>query len=1156
MARLAAKEKVLFYPTPMEIMDLIAANLKPGAPGTILDPCAGTGAQVAYLGHLLSLERYGCELHPERFEEASTRLNVCLNGAREYLDVEGKFSMIFDNPPYDRSISGERMEVSHLRLDLDLLMTNGVGVFVIPVSIIDFELCQLLVMHLLDVQIRKFPEPYFSDFSQVVIFGIKRREPASYTYSKASELEQLAKNGLPDLQEAEFAYALPETIQSIDKFELQFVQTHQILYEVGEQGIQTLDQFEALTVGTGGGVDHFQPVLQMTAGHTALAIAAGIVDGTEVKIDGESWIIKGSTTKRIKVITDTDTDGDGNTSKKIRKREQLVQQITAFNLQNGTLQEHNSLDDKEGFGDFLLTHQDALVRMIQEKYPPMFEPDRDMPNWVETLQRVQAPGKLPGRESNGLLPAQQVRAAALAKRLETSKSVILVGEMGVGKTACSQAIAALIGTGNWKLVVVCPSPIAAKWAREAKTVLALFDVGIQLIGERRKQPDGAGKTRKIAKPVLDVIRAMDEDKPSILVMSYEVAKNGPKWIHAPAQQRRMLKYRIEVEERFDTYPYKRMVEKVVTKFENVLCCPSCGFVVRHAQGYALRDVKELGKKKHWCQGRVTRVIGDVDGREYQTVEARCNEPLFRQVPFSYGGRVAIADFLNRHYSGRYNLILDEAHSTKGGDTDVGYASMDLISGAQKVIAMTGTLYAGKASTIFYLLYRLFDSFRQVYSYTDVQRFIENHGLQETITTIKADRTSYHSSYGYARVNERTRELPGVSPAMVTSLLNDTAFLKLADVGFVLPSYTEERIPIPVDDRLEAGLDDLQSLYSSASEFARKGNPGLLSAWLYAALGWVDCPIDETLTARDKDGSVLGTYTIEGALSSAEQLLDEPLAKDEILLDLIESELDQGRGCGVYFAQVNRRNWMERIQKQLAKRGIYAEILRQDTCKAADREAWYREFVVRCRGRGQEPVLLANGSLVKEGLDLIELPTLIETGVEYKINDLRQRDRRSWRLTQDRPVRVVFLYYEDTMQQTALQLVAAKLKAALLVDGSLSDGLAAMDVDDGNLMDALMRAVAQKNTGKAVEWSGMQITSTETNLPSPQPALPEFEEPKPTLELEIVQIVVGEGMQQLGFADMFEVTSSEVAKLKTKKKQRVVKKEAIEFKRVGDQYAFI
>lgn len=99
---------------------------------------------------------------------------------------------------------------------------------------------------------------------------------------------------------------------------------------------------------------------------------------------------------------------------------------------------------------------------------------------------------------------------------------------------------------------------------------------------------------------------------------------------------------------------------------------------------------------------------------------------------------------------------------------------------------------------------------------------------------------------------------------------------------------------------------------------------------------------------------------------------------------------------VYFAQVNRRDWMERIQKLLRRRGIYSEVLRQNTCKPDERESWYRSFVQRCWSRGQEPVLLANGNL--------------------------------------------------------------------------AEGLPAMEVDDGDLMDALMKAVAQGRPNR-VEWSG-------------------------------------------------------------------------------------
>lgn len=161
-------------------------------------------------------------------------------------------------------------------------------------------------------------------------------------------------------------------------------------------------------------------------------------------------------------------------------------------------------------------------------------------------------------------------------------------------------------------------------------------------------------------------------------------------------------------------------------------------------------------------------------------------------------------------------------------------------------------------------------------------------------------------------------------------------------------------------------------------------------------------------------------------------------------------------------------------------------------------------------------------LVKEGLDLIELPTLVETGIEYRLNDLRQRDRRSWRLIQDKPVRVVFLYYENSWQETALQLIAAKLKAALMVEGNLAEGLAAMDVDDGNLMDALMKAVSNGRL-KTVEWSGMQIAAIEKSVTVQESLLPEVSLMEHT-DVEVLRVDVGDGAEQLSWCDLMDLGS--------------------------------
>ena len=208
---------------------------------------------------------------------------------------------------------------------------------------------------------------------------------------------------------------------------------------------------------------------------------------------------------------------------------------------------------------------------------------------------------------------------------------------------------------------------------------------------------------------------------------------------------------------------------------------------------------------------------------------------------------------------------------------------------------------------------------------------------------------------------------------------------------------------------------------------------------------------------------------------------------------------------------------------------------------------------------KQVMLLAGFLPYKEGLDLVELPTLIETGIEYRINDLRQRDRRSWRLIQDRPVKVVFLYYEDTWQETALQLVAAKPKAALMVEGNLAEGLAAMDVDDGNLMDALMKTVARGRRSR-VEWSGMEIAAITKPRPIQQPVLlPNLPQPVET-DLEIVQIDLGGGAVQLSWGDLEVMTitkpSRNLPPAKLPEKEAEVKVNKVKVKGGGVQYAFL
>ena len=90
-------------------------------------------------------------------------------------------------------------------------------------------------------------------------------------------------------------------------------------------------------------------------------------------------------------------------------------------------------------------------------------------------------------------------------------------------------------------------------------------------------------------------------------------------------------------------------------------------------------------------------------------------------------------------------------------------------------------------------------------------------------------------------------------------------------------------------------------------------------------------------------------------------------------------------------------------------------------------------------------MITNPSLIETGLDLNAFTTLIFYNVGYNLYTFRQASRRSWRINQTAArVEVYILYFKGTMQERAIKLMATKLAAATLVEGSFSDeGLAAM-----------------------------------------------------------------------------------------------------------------
>jgi hypothetical protein len=92
---------------------------------------------------------------------------------------------------------------------------------------------------------------------------------------------------------------------------------------------------------------------------------------------------------------------------------------------------------------------------------------------------------------------------------------------------------------------------------------------------------------------------------------------------------------------------------------------------------------------------------------------------------------------------------------------------------------------------------------------------------------------------------------------------------------------------------------------------------------------------------------------------------------------------------------------------------------------------------------------------------LAFPTLYFYETGYSLHTLRQASRRSWRIGQRFPVRVKFVTYSGTMQETCLRLMGKKMLVALMMEGKFSgEGLQALDTDE-DLMSAMARELVEK-----------------------------------------------------------------------------------------------
>ncbi|MGF0347695.1 SNF2-related protein [Rhodococcus sp. IEGM1300] len=630
----------------------------------------------------------------------------------------------------------------------------------------------------------------------------------------------------------------------------------------------------------------------------------------------------------------------------------------------------------------------------------------------------------------GMFAPQADTVMATAKTISDQKFSFLSGEMGVGKTLMGSVLpfthASMRGKTGYRAIVLSPKSLLAKWEREIKArvpgvkvfQISTYEDLIHLHGQP-KRPDG---------PEYYILsqNAFKAGYPMEIVAEH---RRGAETT-AQAIQRLGGENKIKSAYKIQYWP-NRGAHCIFMHQTSKHICIDCGHShpssYFHANGNV--DRAKLSASNKCCE--------------------KCGGSLWAAKKLPYNSKlrkVSPAWYINKHFKRGFfeYLLVDEAHEYKSGNTEIGRALGQLINHCSYKVMMTGTLFGGNATDLFYLLARLNPDKlkREGITYKNEAKFHNFYGVTEQVLTS-------HTLTGKTSV--KTARRPGINPTLYPMhLMPNSVFLEIADLGFALPPYAESARFVDLDDTMR---DIYEDMFRHAAAFHQriKSNSHVAEMFPnYNALqlihqinSWLDRPYRySSIGLHDIHGEYHSFYTVPESLDVQNHKLAQ-LEED------IDEELQNGRKLLVYVKDVDGNRpelGMDiHLYNELTERGYNVGILRSGGMSPygvkypapENREKWIKDMQAR---HGWD-VLITNPSLVKVGLDLYEYPTIVFYQYGMSSFEYMQAARRSWRIGQTKDVKVITYAYAYTPQQNYLEMLASKIDAALTIQGKLTeDGL--------------------------------------------------------------------------------------------------------------------
>lgn len=446
-----------------------------------------------------------------------------------------------------------------------------------------------------------------------------------------------------------------------------------------------------------------------------------------------------------------------------------------------------------------------------------------------------------------------------------------------------------------------------------------------------------------------------------------------------------------------------------------------------------KDTLGLDKKQKSIYNRLQVIIDEMNN----------NDGNFKEINRGTR-RYSLAKYIKDHMNRVFDYcIIDESHEYKGNSIQ-GQAACNLIKASKKSILLTGTLLNGYASGLFYLLYRTLPRLLQKdnIEYNQEMEFVRKYGVTQDSSETKKKGTVVRSE----------KALPGVSPLVFTKfLLNNAVFLSLSDMSEGLPEYEEIPLGIEMDPELKEAYKVFEKDFKDATSRYAEGSKKIMGRMVESMTSYADCPhIEVEIINPDTDKVIIKPEVLNKAVRN----------KEIAAIELIKEKIANGEKVLVYYSWVNKTDISSSLISLLKEEGIDAREL-TSKIKQEDRESW----IEKQSADGMQ-VLICNPKLVETGLDLLDFTSIIFYQMGYNLFTLRQASRRSWRLSQDKNIKVYFMYYKETVQEQAIKLMASKLQASMALEGKFSEeGLRAMSNNNdmltqiaGSVVDGIKETV--------------------------------------------------------------------------------------------------